>query len=349
MTHTSSTMRAAQRGFSLIELMISLLLSLLVVGAAGSLFLSNRKVYGATETINRIQENQRSAFEMLARDVREAGGNPCTRNIINMLDTSKPGGSYYTGWMDGVSGTNGTGVNGSDDITLSLANGTSIAVTSSDGPSANIGVSSTGDLVDNDIVMVCNSEAAVIFQATALPAGISIQHNSGNGNPGNLQKPFQIDQATFDSNPSGNANGYCFLPPATGANPNCLNPPSGSPAQVVRPYGVRWYLAANPRGGTSLYRQVTNNGGASVLTAGEVSEGVTDMQISYKVGNAANFVDASAVTAAQWKQVTAVRTQLTFQAVQGALAKNDIKGTDNNNLTRTLDDYIVLRNHQEIQ
>jgi type IV pilus assembly protein PilW len=349
MTHMSSTTRAEQRGFTLIELMISLLLSLLVVGAAGSLFLSNRKVYGATESVNRIQENQRSAFEMMARDVREAGGNPCTRNIVNMLDTSKPGGSYYTGWMDGVTGTNGTGVNGSDSITLYLANGSAIAVTSSDSPSANIGVSSTAGLTSGDIVMVCNGEVATIFQATALPAGSSIQHNSGNGNPGNLQKPFQIDQTTFDSNPSGNANGYCFLPPATGANPNCLNPPSGSPAQVVQPYGVRWYVANNPRGGTSLYRQVVNNGGASVQTPGEISEGVTDMQISYKVGNSANFVDASAVTAAQWKQVTAVRARLTFQAVQGALAKDAIKGTDNANLTRTLDDYIVLRNHQDIQ
>ncbi|MGV8921976.1 MAG: PilW family protein [Thermomonas sp.] len=342
-------MQAAQRGFSLIELMISLLLSLLVVGAAGSLFLSNQKVYGATETINRIQENQRSAFEMLARDVREAGGNPCTRNVVNMLDTSKAGGLYYTGWMDGVSGENGTRVNGSDEITLYLANGSSVAVTSNNSPSANIGVSSTADLATNDIVMICNAEVATIFQATALPSGLSIQHNSGNGDPGNLQKPFQIDQTTFDSNPSGNANGYCFLPPATGANPNCLNPPSGSPAQVVKPYGVSWYLKDNQRGGTSLYRQVTNNGGASVQTAGEISEGVTDMQISYKVGNTANFVDASAVTAAQWKQVTAVRTRLTFQAVQGALAANDIKGTDNANVTRTLDDYIVLRNHQDIQ
>lgn len=346
MTHMASTPQAAQRGFSLIELMISLLLSLLVVGAAGSLFLSNRKVYGATESINRIQENQRSAFEMLARDLREAGGNPCTRNIVNMLDTSKPGGSYYMGWADGVSGENGTGVNGSDKITLSLANGTALLVTGNNGPSANIDVASTAGLTDGDIVMVCNAEVAVIFQATGLPASSSITHDSGTGNPGNLQKPFQINQGIFDTNPSGNANGYCFLPEG---NPNCLYPPSDSPAQVVQPYGVRWYLASNSRGGTSLYRQVVKNGGAVLETPGEISEGVTDFQISYKVGSAANFVDASAVTAAQWKQVTAVRTQLVFQAVKGALSNSDIKGTDNANLTRSLDSYTVLRNHQDIQ
>jgi len=90
-----ATLKDAQRGFTLVELMVAMILGLLVAAAAGSLFLSNRKIYGTTASINRIQENQRTAFELLARDVREAGGNPCTRNVVNMLDTSKPGGSLF--------------------------------------------------------------------------------------------------------------------------------------------------------------------------------------------------------------------------------------------------------------
>src|SRR3546814_7973270 len=73
-----------------------------------------------------------------------------------MLDTSKPGGNYYLGWTDGLSGVDGTGPNSSDEITLYLANGASIDVTSNEEPSANIGVSSTTGLVVNDILMVCN-------------------------------------------------------------------------------------------------------------------------------------------------------------------------------------------------
>ena len=340
-------MKRMQGGFTLIELMVALLLGLLVVGAAGSLFLSNRRVYGSTEAVNRIQESQRTAFELMARDIREAGGNPCSKNVVNMLDTSKPRGVYYTGWMDGVSGTEGGGTN-PDSITLSLANGTSIAVTSNDDPSANIGVSSTGDFVTNDILMVCNAEVATIFQATALPSGISIQHNSGNGDPGNLQKPFQVDQTTFDSNPSGNAAGYCFLP--DGSNPNCINQPSNSPTQVIRPYAVRWYIAANPRNGVgSLWRQVINNGGASSQTPSEIAEGVTNTQITYKVDGAAGFVDASAVSAAQWKQVVAVNLVLTAQAVSGAITDRDTRGTDNATMTRTFSDVIALRNHVSVQ
>lgn len=60
-----SPRRSFQAGFSLIELMISLVLGLLVIAAAGGIFLSNKRVYGSTEAINRIQENQRAAFEML--------------------------------------------------------------------------------------------------------------------------------------------------------------------------------------------------------------------------------------------------------------------------------------------
>lgn len=333
-----------QRGFTLVELMISLLLGLLVIGAAGSMFFSNRKVYGSTEAISRIQENQRSAYEMLARDIREAGGNPCTRNIVNMLDTTK-GGSYYTGWQNGISGANNTGPNGSDEISLASANGGAITVTSNDEPSAELGVSSNVGINTGDIMMVCNSEVASIFQVTNT-ANNKLGHNAGTGIPGNLEKPFQISQKAFDEDTAAQR-GYCYLPPATGANPNCLNPPSNSPAMVVKPVSTRWFLADNGRGGISLYRQESSNGGATVGARNEIAEGVTDMQITYKVGDATAYVDASA--GLDWGRVTAVHVNMVFRATQGTLTKSDTEGTDNAVITRALNDYIVLRNHQEIQ
>lgn len=344
--NTNGTHRV-QAGFTLVELMVALLLGLLVIGAAGSLFLSNRRVYGSTEAVNRIQENQRTAFELMARDIREAGGNPCTRNVVNMLDVSKPSGSYWTSWGNGVSGTEGTG-GAPDSITLSLANGASIAVTSNDDPSANIGVASTAGLSTGDILMVCNAEVAAIFQVTGLPSG-SIQHNSGSGDPGNLEKPFQLDQKTFDSNPSGNASGYCYLPNTASPNPNCLNQPSNSPTQVIKPVAVRWYLASNGRGGTSLYRQEIGNGGKSVQTPGEIAEGVTDMQIAYKIDGANSFVAATAVAPDQWKQVIAVSLVLTVEAVSGAMSNSDTRGTGGAVMARSLTDVITLRNHVSVQ
>lgn len=336
-----------QAGFTLIELMISLLLGLLVVAAAGGIFLSNRRVYGSTEAVNRIQENQRVSFEIMARDIREAGGNPCSRNIVNMLDTSKPGGNYWTQWMQGVNGVEGGAA--PDQLTLFLANGAGVTVTSSENPSANIGVSQQAGFQRDDIAMVCNPEMAAIFQITQINSagGLSFQHNSGSGNPGNLQKPFQIDQETFDRNPAGNAAGYCFLPDPVSPNTNCLNRASGLPAQVVRPYGVRWFIQNNGRGGTSLYRQQVVNSVNG--TAEEIAEGVTDMQIQYRQDGAVTLADAGAWTAAQWQGVNAIRVVLTLQATQGAMGRNDVRGTDNQVLTRTLDEIVTLRNRVDIQ
>lgn len=348
-----------QRGFTLVELMISLLLGLLVIGAAGSMFFSNRKVYGSTEAISRIQENQRSAYEMLARDIREAGGNPCTRNIVNMLDTSKPGGSYYAGWQNGVFGTNNTGANGSDTIELGNATGGSLQVVDEDVPNATIGVSSTAGINVGDILMVCNSEVAAIFQVTNA-SGNKLGHNSGGSL--NVWKRPQVDQCTYwrdgqipagyncppDSldNITDNSTGYCFLP-GTPKNPQCTHESSNSPAVVVKPVAIQWYLGVNDRGGTSLYRRETSNGGVTAGTAAEIAEGVTDLQITYKVGDATNYVDASA--GLDWGRVTAVHINMVFQATQGTLTKSDTEGTDNAVITRTLNDYILLRNHQEIQ
>ena len=44
-----------------------------------------------------------------------------------------------------------------------------------------------------------------------------------------------------------------------------------------------------------------------------------------------------------------MRVQMTFQAAEGALQRGDVTGTEGAALSRTLDDYIVLRNHQDIQ
>src|SRR3546814_13863371 len=74
--------RAHAAGFSLVELMVAMVLGLLVSGSAIGIFISNRQANRATDSLSRIQENARTAFELMARDVREAGGNPCGRNLL---------------------------------------------------------------------------------------------------------------------------------------------------------------------------------------------------------------------------------------------------------------------------
>ena len=79
MSAQSMSLYSKQSGFSLIELMISLVLGLLVLGAAIAVFQSNQRSFSANEGQNRIQEGARAAYEMMSNDIRAAGGTACSR------------------------------------------------------------------------------------------------------------------------------------------------------------------------------------------------------------------------------------------------------------------------------
>ena len=62
-----------QRGLSIVELMIALLLGLILLGGVIQVFLSSRQTYSANEAMSRMQENGRFALEFIARSARLAG------------------------------------------------------------------------------------------------------------------------------------------------------------------------------------------------------------------------------------------------------------------------------------
>lgn len=351
MTHSPSPVPAAQRGFTMIELMIALLLGLLVVAAASSLFLSNKRVYGASEAIGRIQENQRSAFEILARDIREAGTNPCLRVDGAYTDRfgiqlAAPDTAFWSHFADGVFGAEGTGANGSDGITLYSANSAIYSVDAHNRSGNAITVSTaTDDITNGQLLMICNNDYGVVFSATGVtPTGTTIGHGGSANCGANLTRPSlgAVACTAVNANPV-----YCFWLGAgvaeTAADSTaCPGGIGKSPAYVAAPTSALWAVAANGRGGTSLYRTL---GGAR----SEIAEGVTGLELTYRIGDVADYRGADEVVAnGGWSRVTAVRVQMTFQAQQGALGRGDVTGTDNATLNRTLDDYIVLRNHQDI-
>lgn len=62
-----------QKGLSLIELMIALVLGLFLVAGVIQIFLGTSQTYRLTGDIARVQENARFALDILARDIRMAG------------------------------------------------------------------------------------------------------------------------------------------------------------------------------------------------------------------------------------------------------------------------------------
>ena len=71
--NNNSRLPRLSRGFSLVELMVALLITLILLAGIGQIFLSSKKSFTIQDSLGRMQENGRYAMETLAQDVRRAG------------------------------------------------------------------------------------------------------------------------------------------------------------------------------------------------------------------------------------------------------------------------------------
>jgi len=330
-------MPGRSRGFSLIELMVALLVGLVVVAAAGGIFISNKRTYNATETLGRIQENGRVAFELMARELREAGGTACGKNIpiANVLKNTA---AFDYSWGDGIRGYDGnqavaaapfgTGVGqrvaGTDAFEFRGSADAGVTVSKHVPASATIFTNTTNHGFEvGDILLICDYSQGSIFQMSGPTATGSLQvvHNTGNSQtPGNFCKAL-----SFPVDPD------CGSKPKDGKQ-------YADNAVVAKFAAAVWYIGNNGRGGRSLYRRNMLN------TPEEVTEGVQDMQLTYLVPGAASYVAASSVTGAGWRDVNSVRLELDLVAVAGVQSANEIRGTDGAALSRRLSHVVSLRN-----
>lgn len=70
---TSTRYQAAIRGFTLIELMIAMVLSLFLIGGVILMYASTKAAYVDSDQMSRMQENIRFASDYMVRDLRNAG------------------------------------------------------------------------------------------------------------------------------------------------------------------------------------------------------------------------------------------------------------------------------------
>ena len=83
------TVMRRQRGVSLVELMVAMLLGLLLTAGVLQVFSGNSQAYRFNEALSRIQENGRFALDELTREIRMAGYLGCsnqTTSINNWLN-----------------------------------------------------------------------------------------------------------------------------------------------------------------------------------------------------------------------------------------------------------------------
>lgn len=325
-----------QMGFTLVELMVALVLGLVVIGGVISVFLSNQQSYRTNQALGEIQDNSRTAFEFLARDIRSAGLTGCGNlgRVANVLNNS--GTDWWANWGNAVRGYDSTQVDpavaigtapgdrvaGTDSIQLMGAGNSDLSVVTHNENAANFKVSAQGsEIPDGAIVIVCDPTQATILQVNkGNSTNVTVEYNTGNAvNPGNCSKGLG-----YPTTCTTNGNAYTY-----GAN-----------SMIATLSTVDWYIGVNPVGGSSLYRLVPDTTGATKGKADEMVRNVTGMQLQYLVnGNGAGgtqFVDAQNV--ANWDNVTAVRVALTMQST------NQRAGTDVQPLTRPYVTTVTLRN-----
>jgi type IV pilus assembly protein PilW len=299
------------RGFSLVELMISIVLGLLVIAATLSIFSSNKQAYRTTENLGRVQESGRTAFEIVGNDVREASGTQCSRGIdvVTVLNTA--GVQIWGDWVSPVTGADNTGPNLSDTLQLKSGGEDTFQVNShnSGAQAIDINSSQAHDLQVGDIAIICDYRQAAIFQVSNV-AGDVVNHNAGGLNTtGNLG--FNLGAYQFNDN-----------------------------ATISRVNVTQWFVAASPapRVGNSLFRSTLRNvGGNAQMVQEEIVDGVNNMQVSYLLPGAADYVTAGAVPFALWDRVMAVRVAITFET-------QDAIGTGGLRIQRPMIQTFNLRN-----
>ncbi len=336
--------RSVNQGVSLIELMVSMLLGLLVTGAAIGIFASNQRTYAATESLGRIQENARVAFELMSREIREAGGNPCGRNLpapANVLNNATSSWTTQWGADQGVIGYDegstltapappgsglGSRIASTDAIELKSAAGTGVSVVAHNPTSAQFHLNTDDHpFAADDIMMVCDFRQASIFQMTGPSAtNATVVHNTGTGTVGNCSKGLGLPTDCSSTN----------------GTPKVYGPNS----TLARLSASRWYIGDNGRvsgngnNGRALFRSTLRRG---VVVNEEVAEGVTGMQITYLLPGGNDYVPATAIPAARWRDVVAVSIALTMA---GQAQGETRLATDGGALTRQINHVVMLRN-----
>ena len=81
---------SAQRGLTLIEIMIALVISSVLIAGAGKIFISSKRNVAAQLNLQQIQENARYALDLISRDLRRAGYFGGLNSITAIEGTSAP-------------------------------------------------------------------------------------------------------------------------------------------------------------------------------------------------------------------------------------------------------------------
>lgn len=301
-----------ERGFTLIEMMVAMTLSLVLLGAITYVVVNSNKSYNSTDSLARLQENARFAMEFVTRDLRRAGYMGCSNDVDDVKSTlngtAHGGGSgtvvfsplegaeaIATGTLWKPSGTavsfTNTPITGSDAISaryLDLNNPITIQQPMPN-ESAVLFVNSGHGLVAGDIITVTDCDGADIMQLTNVnPAG-----GASAGKDGLAHN-------------SGSISGI-----SPGNSTQKLSRRYGTDAKVLKFLQFQYYVGTNANNRRALFR-VTSSG------TEELVEGVENLQILYGEVTGSDRTPtkySAAADVSKWQNVVSIRIGMLLSTV----------------------------------
>jgi len=310
--------RRLQTGFSMVELMVALTLSLILIAGVLSLVYSSKVTYMENERVAGTQEGGRAAFEMLMRDLRGSGFPGCAQPIANLVVSN----NVLTNptsllWaldvpLQGYEGTSGTWKPGLDPI-----------------------LSAAAPAAPNDIVVIRTMRAglAQMRTTTGLSAAdnVTVSKTAGQKLVGNTFVISDCRSETFFAASVADNGATATLTKLTaGSAPinksDSLVTNFDSGAMVTPLDTVIYYIAPSNTpaiqggaAGPALWRIVSSVNSAQPE---ELVPGVERMELKYGVDTDGDTVvdeydDADAVnTAGNWNNVVSVRVAILVRSLQ---------------------------------
>jgi type IV pilus assembly protein PilW len=324
---------APSPGFSLVELLISIALSVLLIGGVASMFVSSKSTYETNERLSRVEENGRFALDTMIRDLQTAGYAGCSK-LATSRSTLTGTGAGLLRYESAIEAYNAAGsstwaptipggfvtnhVDGSDVIVAwvpkpgrpALRLRAPMATTTDDLQVPMFPTGHEGAFRNNEILMIADCEARVIFEVSSYnPQTGIVKHDAGsgaNGSPGNSTNDFQ----------------YRFL----------------KSSQVLSLQSVVYYVRndapTDPASIPQLYRRI--DGGA----AEPIAEGVEMLQLRFaedtnndrvadrnvradEVTNQANIIGVSVALLVRAPEPHGTAESRTYQLLDTSVTKND--------------------------
>ena len=314
-----------QSGFTIVELMVGLLLSLLLVAGVLQVYLGSKTTYNITEGLSRLQENTRSSAEMLAKDIRMAGYIPCSQpqnsaSVIN-ADAEDWWAPVFNQPIRGFEGESSTASFPAEIASTAKVGSDALVVIRSGEKVAGVKLFDQANnqfilqrdvganwVEDDSLMVVCDSTNARLFQAATV-------------------NTTSVEVAAVGTDPA----------PGNASN---ITRSFGSDAQLANYSAAIYYIRTSSSGeGFSLYRRFlnVNSTGDNTLVTEELAEGIENMQLLYGYdsdddGIAEQYLKANDAMLTggnidNWQNVATVKIGLLYASEDGL---REGGGVDNN-------------------